>query len=111
MIGILDRSYLIYRPLSIRRAFILAYLGINSMWKSISEKRQCSAKYKTHKGSPRSFKSHAVYVSRYLKKKCFWVVLLYAHRERTLHPRIHTAVHTCVEHNTAVNAGNDHKVA
>ena len=28
------------RPL----AFLLAYLGINSMWKSISEKRQCSAK-------------------------------------------------------------------
>ena len=24
---------------------------------------------------------------------------------------IHTAVHTWVEHNTAVNAGNDHKVA
>ena len=33
------------RPLSIRRAFFLAYLGIiNSMWKSISEKRQCSTK-------------------------------------------------------------------
>ena len=32
------------RPLSIRRAFLMAYLGINSMWKSISEKRQCSAK-------------------------------------------------------------------
>ena len=32
------------KPLSIRRAFLLAYLGINSMWKSISEKRQCSAK-------------------------------------------------------------------
>ena len=29
------------RPFSIMRAFILAYLGINSMWKSISEKRQC----------------------------------------------------------------------
>ena len=29
------------RPLSIRRAFLL---GINSMWESISEKRQCSAK-------------------------------------------------------------------
>ena len=32
------------RPLLIRRAFLLAYLGINSMWKSISEKRQCLAK-------------------------------------------------------------------
>ena len=32
------------RPLSLRRAFLLAYLGINSVWKSISEKRQCSAK-------------------------------------------------------------------
>ena len=26
-------------------------------------------------------------------------------------PYIHTYIHTCVEHNTAVNAGNDHKVA
>ena len=24
---------------------------------------------------------------------------------------IHTYIRTCVEHNTAVNAGNDHKVA
>ena len=32
------------RPLSIRQAFLLAYLSINNMWKSISEKRQCSAK-------------------------------------------------------------------
>ena len=32
------------RPSSIKRAFLLAYLGINSMWKSISEKRQCSTK-------------------------------------------------------------------
>ena len=31
-------------PLSIRRASLLVYLGINSMWKSIAEKRQCSAK-------------------------------------------------------------------
>ena len=27
------------------------------------------------------------------------------------HTYIHTYIHTCVEHNTAVNAGNDHKVA
>ena len=31
-------------PLSIRQASLLVYLGINSMWKSIAEKRQCSAK-------------------------------------------------------------------
>ena len=40
------------RPLpgtvSIRRAFLLAYLGINSMWKSIPEKRQCSAKIRNN---------------------------------------------------------------
>ena len=39
-----DGDIIIIRPLSIRRAFLLAYLDINSMWKSISEKRQCSAK-------------------------------------------------------------------
>ena len=27
------------------------------------------------------------------------------------HTYIHTYIHTCVEHNTAVDAGNDHKVA
>ena len=32
------------RPFSIRRTFRLAYLSIKSMWKSISEKMQCSAK-------------------------------------------------------------------
>ena len=37
-------SFIGSRPLSIRQAFLLAYLGINSMWKSISEKRQCSVK-------------------------------------------------------------------
>ena len=44
------------RPLSIRRAFLLAYLGINSMWKSISEKRQCSAK-KRHNAQHNKHKS------------------------------------------------------
>ena len=40
------------RPLSIRRAFLLAYLGINSTWKSISEKRQYSAKNRHTRNAP-----------------------------------------------------------
>ena len=44
------------------------------------------------------------YVSRYVSGSYCCM-----HRECTLHTRIYTAVHTCVEHHTAVNAGNDHK--